>query len=337
MVVVIDVLRSFTTAAYAFAAGACRIHPVETVAEAMHLQRLNPAALTTGAIAGGDPVREFDYGNSPTALAGADLHGRTLIQTTAAGVRGLLRFADARTVYAGTLVAGAAVYNATKERLERVERLVRMHANRREDVDALPAGSIGAIVVAAGDRGATTGDTLCAPDAPIRLDTVHVPEPVIGIAGTDDKCSMLVDELGFDGAINYRTEDVSARLKELCPKRVDVFFDNVGGEVLDVVLGRLALRARIVLCGAISGYNEERKPPGPPNFVNLIQMRAQMNGYLNIDDVPRYPEAMTQLEAWHRDGLLNYKAEVFDGLDRAVDALNSLFTGGNTGKVMLKP
>ena len=160
---------------------------------------------------------------------------------------------------------------------------------------------------------------------------------VIGIAGTDDKCSMLVDELGFDGAINYRTEDVSARLKELCPKRVDVFFDNVGGEVLDALLGRLALRARIVLCGAISGYNEERKPPGPPNYVNLIQMRAQMIGYLNIDDVPRYPEAMTQLEAWHRDGLLKYKAEVFDGLDRAVDALNSLFTGGNTGKVMLKP
>ncbi|MBK9447189.1 MAG: 2-phosphosulfolactate phosphatase [Betaproteobacteria bacterium] len=112
VVVVIDVLRSFTTAAYAFAAGACRIHPVETVAEAMHLQRLNPAALTTGAIAGGDPVREFDYGNSPTALAGADLHGRTLIQTTAAGVRGLLRFADARTVYAGTLVCAHATARA---------------------------------------------------------------------------------------------------------------------------------------------------------------------------------------------------------------------------------
>lgn len=115
VVVVIDVLRSFTTAAYAFAAGAHCIHPVETVAEAIQLQALKPAALTTGAIAGGDPVGEFDFGNSPTALAGADLHGRTLIQTTAAGVRGLLRFADARTVYAGTLVCARATARAIRQ------------------------------------------------------------------------------------------------------------------------------------------------------------------------------------------------------------------------------
>ncbi|MFA7292911.1 MAG: 2-phosphosulfolactate phosphatase [Rhodocyclaceae bacterium] len=115
VVVVVDVLRSFTTAAYAFAAGARCIHPVETVAEAMHLQTLKPAALTTGAIAGGDPVGEFDFGNSPTALAGAELHGRTLIQTTAAGVRGLLRFADARKVYAGTLVCARATAAAIRQ------------------------------------------------------------------------------------------------------------------------------------------------------------------------------------------------------------------------------
>ena len=160
---------------------------------------------------------------------------------------------------------------------------------------------------------------------------------VIGTCGSDEKCRVLVDELGFDAAINYRVEDVPSRLKELCPDRIHVFFDNVGGPILDAVLGRLAVGARIVLCGAISGYNEERKPPGPPNYVNLIQMRASMIGYLNIDDVPRYPEAMRALAAWHRDGKLRYRAEVFTGLESAVDALNSLFTGGNTGKVMLTP
>lgn len=114
VVVVIDVLRSFTTAAYAFAAGARAIHPVETVAEAFALQRLLPGALTTGAVAGGDPVPGFDFGNSPSRLADVDLHGKELIQTTAAGVRGLLRFAQARAAFAGSLVCAGATAAAIR-------------------------------------------------------------------------------------------------------------------------------------------------------------------------------------------------------------------------------
>lgn len=114
VVVVIDVLRSFSAAAYAFTAGALAIHPVETVAEAIELQRALPRSLTTGAIAGGDPVPGFDFGNSPAALAGADLQGRELIQTTAAGVRGLLRFANARSVFAGSLVCARATADAIR-------------------------------------------------------------------------------------------------------------------------------------------------------------------------------------------------------------------------------
>lgn len=117
VVVVIDVLRSFSTAAYAFTAGAAVIHPVATCAEAFELQRARPSALTTGAVAGGDPVPGFDFGNSPAALAGADLRGRELIQTTAAGVRGLLRFADARAVFAGSLVCA----RATSEAIRRLQ------------------------------------------------------------------------------------------------------------------------------------------------------------------------------------------------------------------------
>jgi 2-phosphosulfolactate phosphatase len=114
VVVVIDVLRSFSTAAYAFEAGAAAVYPVETVAEAMELQRVIPHSLTTGAIAGGDPVPGFDFGNSPAALAGAGLQGRELIQTTAAGVRGLLRFADARSVFGGSLVCARATAAAIR-------------------------------------------------------------------------------------------------------------------------------------------------------------------------------------------------------------------------------
>lgn len=114
VVVVIDVLRSFSTAAYAFAAGARRIYPVETIAEAHRLQAALPSALTTGAVGGGAPISEFDYGNSPTALSDLDLSGRTLIQSTAAGVRGLARFADARALFAGSLVCAAATAAAIR-------------------------------------------------------------------------------------------------------------------------------------------------------------------------------------------------------------------------------
>jgi NADPH-dependent curcumin reductase CurA len=158
---------------------------------------------------------------------------------------------------------------------------------------------------------------------------------VIGIAGSDEKCAWLLDTLGLDGAINYRTEDVSARIKELGP-RVDVFFDNVGGPVLDAVLSRLAMHARVVLCGAISTYNDTEKAPGPSNYLNLIQQRASMTGFLSLDDVPRFNDIGAELRAWEQEGKLRYHAEVFDGLESSVDALNAMFTGANTGKIVIK-
>ncbi|MFZ4669357.1 MAG: NADP-dependent oxidoreductase [Microthrixaceae bacterium] len=160
---------------------------------------------------------------------------------------------------------------------------------------------------------------------------------VIGIAGTDDKCRWLVDELGLDGAINHRTEDIIGRLRELAPQRVDVFFDNVGGDVLDAVMARLAMHARVVLCGHISSYTDDEKPPGPSNYTNLIQQRATMQGFLSFDEIPRFPEIGDQLRAWHLAGDLRVRTERFDGLEHAVDALNAMFTGANTGKIVVLP
>ncbi len=159
---------------------------------------------------------------------------------------------------------------------------------------------------------------------------------VVGIAGSDEKCAWLVDGLGVDGAINYRSEDVPARLRELCPARVDVFFDNTGGPVLDAVLGRLADHARVVLCGAISSYNELHKPPGPPNYLNLIARRASMQGFISWDSWGRYAEIMEILAGWVEDGRLQYRSHVFEGLESAPDALNAMFTGGNIGKVVVR-
>ncbi len=113
---------------------------------------------------------------------------------------------------------------------------------------------------------------------------------VIGICGSDEKCRWLVDDLGLDGAINYRSEHVPSRLKELCPDRVDVYFDNVGGDILDDVLARINMHARVVLCGAISVYNSHGKPPGPRNYNNLITRRAKMQGFLSLDCWDRFPE-----------------------------------------------
>ena len=103
---------------------------------------------------------------------------------------------------------------------------------------------------------------------------------MIGIAGTAEKCAWIVDELGFDGAINYKTDDVASSLRAACPEGIDLYYDNVGGEILDICLAQLALRGRIVLCGAISVYNEKSRPPGPRNIFNLIIKRGRMEGFL---------------------------------------------------------
>ncbi|HEX6236195.1 MAG TPA: NADP-dependent oxidoreductase [Acidimicrobiales bacterium] len=159
---------------------------------------------------------------------------------------------------------------------------------------------------------------------------------VVGICGSDEKVRWLLDDLGLDGAINHRTEDVPVRLRELCPDRVDVYFDNVGGPVLEAVLDRLAMRARVVLCGAIAIYNERRRPPGPANYFQLINRRARMEGFLSLDHWDRFGEISAQLASWIAEGRLRYRLQVYEGLKSAVDALNGLFTGANTGKTVIR-
>jgi NADPH-dependent curcumin reductase len=158
---------------------------------------------------------------------------------------------------------------------------------------------------------------------------------VIGMAGSDAKCAWL-RELGFDGAINYRTEDVAGRLRELCPTGVDVFFDNVGGPILDAVLSRLARRGRVVLCGAISQYNSLSEPYGLKNVGNLIPTRGRMEAFIILDYVDRFPEAVMQLAAWVAEKKIQHRVTVIEGLERAPEALRKLFTGDHEGKLVVR-
>lgn len=158
---------------------------------------------------------------------------------------------------------------------------------------------------------------------------------VVGIAGSAEKCAWLTDELGFDHAINYRDEQVGKRLRAACPDGIDVFFDNVGGEILDDCLAQLSMKARVVLCGAISQYNEAR-PVGPRNYLNLIVKRARMEGFLILDYLDRFPDAQIRMAGWVMEGKIQHREHLVDGLEHAGDALNLLFSGGNTGKVIVR-
>lgn len=158
---------------------------------------------------------------------------------------------------------------------------------------------------------------------------------VVGIAGTDDKCRWLVDELGFDAAVNYRTEDLDARIGALCPDGVDVFFDNVGGDTLEAALDHLALKARVVLCGSISSYNAEEAPPGPRNLMNLVIQRARMEGFLVLDYLDRFPEAALDLAVWVAEGKIRHRVDIVEGLEATPSAMNRLFDGTNTGKLIV--
>jgi NADPH-dependent curcumin reductase CurA len=158
----------------------------------------------------------------------------------------------------------------------------------------------------------------------------------IGIAGGADKCAWVKDELGFDACIDYKREDVGARLTELCPKGVDVYFDNVGGEILDAALARLALHGRVVVCGAISQYNSGELPPGPKHYLNLLLKRGRMEGFLVLDYLPRAGEAVMALAGWLAEGKLKDRVDVQEGLENAPAALRRLFRGENVGKQLLK-
>ena len=158
----------------------------------------------------------------------------------------------------------------------------------------------------------------------------------IGIAGGEAKVQWLVDELGFDAAIDYKSEDVRNRLRKLAPNGVDIYFDNVGGEILDDVLARLALHGRIVICGAVSQYNVTDSMRGPANYMQLLVARASMAGFVVFDYAERYPEALDQLARWLRSGDLKAHEEVIEAeIDAFPDILLRLFRGENTGKLVM--
>jgi NADPH-dependent curcumin reductase len=159
---------------------------------------------------------------------------------------------------------------------------------------------------------------------------------VIGIAGGEEKCRWLTDELGFDAAINYKHQDVTRTLRELAPEGIDVYFDNVGGDILDAALTRLARGARIIICGAVSQYNATEGFKGPANYMALLVARASMTGMVVFDYASRFPEAARELAGWLQDGTLISREDVVEGGVRAFpDALLKLFAGENTGKLVL--
>ena len=194
-----------------------------------------------------------------------------------------------------------------------------------EDVCRLETGESFVVSGAAGGVGSVVG----------QLAKIKGAGTVVGIAGTDEKCRWVVEDLGFDACINYKTEDVAARLVELCPDGIDVYFDNVGGEILDAALANLAIGARIACCGAISTYTAD-VPVGVANTANLIMKRARMQGFLILDYVDRFLDAILALAPLVAEGRITYATEVVDGLEHAPETLNRLFTGDHTGKLIIK-
>jgi len=159
---------------------------------------------------------------------------------------------------------------------------------------------------------------------------------VVGIAGGKEKCDFVVNELGFDACIDYKTGSVRDGLKEHCPQGVDVYFDNVGGEILDTVLTRINMKARIVICGAISQYNNTTPVKGPANYLSLLVNRARMEGMVVFDYADRYHVGVAALAGWLKEGKIKSKEDVVQGLENFPRALTMLFEGKNFGKLVLK-
>jgi NADPH-dependent curcumin reductase CurA len=159
----------------------------------------------------------------------------------------------------------------------------------------------------------------------------------VGIAGGQAKCDWVVKELGFDACIDYKGGSVREGLKQFCPKGVDIYFDNVGGEILDHVLAKLAPKARIVICGAISQYNNLSAVQGPKNYMSLLVHRARMEGFVVFDYTTRFPQAIAELAGWIKDGRLKSKEDIVEGGVAAFpQTLNKLFAGENFGKLVLR-
>jgi NADPH-dependent curcumin reductase CurA len=193
------------------------------------------------------------------------------------------------------------------------------------DVGQFKAGDVVVVSGAAGATGSVVGQIAKARGA----------QRVVGIAGGPEKCREVVEQYGFDECLDYREPDLAKRLRQACPDGVDVYFDNVGGEILDAVLTNIAMRARIVMCGAISQYNASAKPQGLKNTTMLIMRRARMEGFIILDYAPRFAEAQMELAGMVLSGALKHREHLVHGLEKAPAALNLLFSGGNHGKTLV--
>lgn len=189
------------------------------------------------------------------------------------------------------------------------------------EVGRLEAGDAVLVSAAAGGIGSVTG----------QIARIRGARKVVGLAGSDDKCRWLTAELGFDAAINYRAGNLAERLAEEFPDGIDVFFDNVGGDVLNEGLAHLARGARVVICGFIATDYAPDPGPGPINYRHLLYRRAEMRGFVFFDYWDRYGEAEAELTAWYRQGLLHNCEDVEEGLENMPATLASLFSGGNRG------
>jgi NADPH-dependent curcumin reductase CurA len=158
----------------------------------------------------------------------------------------------------------------------------------------------------------------------------------VGLAGGPEKCALVTDEFGFDACIDYKADDVRAALKEHCPQGINVYFDNVGGDILDWCLARLAMHARVVICGAISQYNVDGRMKGPSNYMALLVNRARMEGFLVFDYVRQYREAAAEMAGWMAEGKLTSREDIVEGIETFPDTLLKLYKGENFGKLVLK-
>ena len=193
------------------------------------------------------------------------------------------------------------------------------------DVCKPQSGEVIAISAAAGAVGSIVGQIA-------KIKGCHV----VGIAGGAEKCRWIQQDLGFDAAIDYKSEDVGAALDRLCPDGVDISFENVGGPIMDAVFSRLRLGGRMALCGMISGYNSDAPMAGPTDFGRILMNRLTVRGFVVIDYFARASEAFADLSEWIAAGKIHWKDHVIDGLEEAPDALQRLFTGNHDGKLIVK-
>ena len=271
---------------------------------------ISPIALGDVMRAGG--VGEVVASTHPEFAVGDSVSGMTNVQTwCVTDGRGFIKVDPARaplTTYLNVLgVPGMTAYFGLQE-----------SGQPKEGETVVVSGATGAV-------GATVGQVA-------RIKGCRV----VGIAGGREKCDYAIKALGFDACIDYKNQEVRKGLKEACPNGIDVYFDNVGGEILDIVLTRINLRARIVICGAISQYNNTEPVKGPSNYLSLLVNRARMEGIVVFDYAPRYKEGATQLGQWMKEGKLVSKEHVEEGIDTFPETLGKLFRGENFGKLVLK-